>query len=83
MTADIFMKNWIMSMTSTPHSPANAANVTFSTPTSSSVCQRSSPNRMPAILQVARFTAAMIMQLKNRPRYTARKPRTADAARPE
>ena len=37
-------------MTSTPHSPANAANVTFSTPTISSVCQRSSPKRMPAIL---------------------------------
>jgi len=43
-------------------------NVTFSVPTSSSVSQRSSPNRMPAILQVARFTAAMIRQLKNSPR---------------
>jgi hypothetical protein len=62
------MKNWIMSMTSTPHSPANAANVTLSVPTISSVCQRSRPNRMPAILHVARFTDAMIRQLKNRPR---------------
>ncbi len=62
------MKNWIMSMTSTPQSPANAANVTFITPTIRSVSQRSSPKRMPAILQVARFTAAMIMQLKKRPR---------------
>ena len=33
MTAVILMKNWIMSMTSTPHSPECAANTTFSTPT--------------------------------------------------
>jgi hypothetical protein len=77
------MKNWIMSMTSTPQRPANAANVTFIVPTMTSVCQRSRPKRIPAILHVARFTDAMIMQLKNRPRYKARKPRTADAALPE
>jgi hypothetical protein len=38
---------------------------------------------MPAILQAARLTVAMIMQLKSRPRYTARKPRTTLAALPE
>ena len=30
ITAVILMKNWIMSMTSTPHSPECAANTTFS-----------------------------------------------------
>ena len=62
------MKNWIMSMTSTPHSPECVAKTTFSSPTASSVCQRSRPNRMAAILQAARFTVAMIMQLKSSPR---------------
>ena len=38
---------------------------------------------MPAILHAARFTVAMIMQLKNRPRYTERNPRTTLAALPE
>ena len=60
------MKNWIMSMTSTPHSPECAAKTTFSRPTASSVCQRSSPNSTAAILQAARFTVAMIMQLKKK-----------------
>ena len=68
ITAVILMKNWIMSMTSTPQSPECAANAAFSTPTNSSVCQRSRPNRMPAILQAARLTVAMIMQLNNSPR---------------
>ena len=40
MTAVILMKNWIMSMTSTPQSPECAAKTTLSTPTTSSVCQR-------------------------------------------
>ena len=57
-----------MSMTSTPHSPEWAANTTFSSPTASRVCQRSNPNSTAAILQAARFTVAMIMQLKSRPR---------------
>ena len=57
--------------------------MTLSNPTASSVCQRSRPNRMAAILQAARLTVAMMMQLKKRPRYTARKPRTALAALPE
>jgi hypothetical protein len=68
MTADILMMNWIMSMTSTPQRPECAAKATFSTPTPSNVCQRSRPNSTPAILQAARLTVAMIMQLKNRPR---------------
>ncbi len=68
MTAVILMKNWIMSMTSTPQRPECAANTTFKPPTMSSVCQRSSPKRTPAILQAARFTVAMIMQLKKSPR---------------
>jgi hypothetical protein len=36
-----------------------------------------------AILAAARVTVAMIAQLKNNPRYTARKPRTNAADRPE
>ena len=39
------MKNWIMSMTSTPHSPECAAKTTFSTPTISSVCHRVEPEQ--------------------------------------
>ena len=62
------MKNWIMSITSTPHRPLCAAKITFSTPTNSSVSQREKPKRMLAILQAARFTLAMIMQLKKKPR---------------
>ena len=68
MTAVILTKNWIMSMTSTPHKPEWAANTTFSRPTASSVSQRLKPNSTAAILQAARFTVAMMMQLKNRPR---------------
>jgi len=47
-----------------------------------SVSHFSKPNRMPEILVAARLTDAMMMQLKNRPRYTARKPRTPRAALP-
>ncbi len=83
MTAVILMKNWIMSMTSTPQRPECVAKTTLSVPTSASVCQRSRPNRTPAILQAARFTVAMIMQLNSSPRYTDRKPRTRPAAFPE
>ncbi len=62
------MKNWIMSITSTPHKPECAAKITLSVPTASSVCQRSKPKSIAAILHAARFTDAMMMQLKNRPR---------------
>ena len=57
--------------------------MTFSNPTASNVCQRLKPNSTLAILQAARFTVAMMMQLNSRPRYSARKPRTALAALPE
>ena len=56
---------------------------TFRIPSAVSVCQRSSPKRMPAIFTAARLTVAMIMQLKRSPRYTARNPRTTLAAVPE
>ena len=82
-TAVILMKNWIMSMTSTPHRPECAANATFSRPTNVSVCQRSKPKRIAAILHAARLTVAMMMQLKNRPRYSALNPRTTLAGVPE
>ncbi len=47
------------------------------------VCHLSKPNSIPAILHAARFTEAMIMQLKKSPRYTERNPRTNVAAFPE
>ncbi len=77
------MKNCRMSMTSTLHNPEWAANTTLSNPTASSVCQRSNPDSTAAILHAARFTVAMMEQLKQNPRYTARKPRTALAALPD
>src|ERR1022692_909122 len=52
MTAVILMKNWSISMTSTPQRPECAANTTFSRPTASSVCQRSKPNSTAAIFTV-------------------------------
>ena len=57
-----------MSMTSTPQRPEKVAKTTFSSPTAASVCQRLNPKSTAAILQAARFTLAMIMQLKSRPR---------------
>ncbi len=72
-----------MSITRTPHNPVCAAKATFKIPTASSVCMRVIPNSTLAILHAARFTEAMIMQLKNNPRYSARNPRTAVAAFPE
>ena len=68
MTAAILIKNWTMSITSTPHRPEWAAKTTFKSPTKSSVCQRSRPNKIPAILQAARFTLAMMIRLKKKPR---------------
>ena len=68
ITAVILMKNWIMSMTRTPHSPLIVAKATLSRPTMSRVCQRSILNRTAAILQAARLTVAMMMQLKTNPR---------------
>ena len=68
ITAVIAIKNWTMSMTSTPHRPEWAAKRTLSTPQKSSVSQGGRPKRMLAILQAARQTLARIMQLKNSPR---------------
>ena len=82
MTAAIFTKNWIMSTTSTPHRPEWAAKPTFSRPMPTSVSHLGRPKRMLAILHAARFTVPMMMQLKNSPRYTARKPRTTRAGPP-
>ena len=62
------MKNWIMSITSTPQSPECAAKATFSSPQITIVCQAGMPNRMLAILQAANVTVPMMKQLKNRPR---------------
>ena len=82
-TAVILMKNCTMSTTSTPHSPEWAAKTTLSTPQMQMVCQAGMPNMMLAILHAASVTMPMMKQLKNSPRYTARKPRTTDAALPE
>ncbi len=68
MTAVIIMKNWIMSMMSTPQSPVTAAKTTLRRPTTASVSQRLRPKRMAAILQAARLTVAMMMQLNRNPR---------------
>ena len=68
VTAVILTKNCTMSMTSTPQRPECAANAAFSTPTKRSVCHRGSPKRIAAILQAARLTVAMIMQLNRNPR---------------
>ncbi len=70
-------------MTSTPQRPEWAAKTTFKMPQMTIVCQAGMPKRMLAILQAARVTMPMMKQLKNRPRYTARKPRTTEAAVPE
>ena len=67
-TAVILMKNWIMSITSTPQSPEWAAKATLRTPVRRMVCHAGIPNRMLAILQAASVTVPMMKQLKNRPR---------------
>ena len=45
------------------------------------VCHGARPKRMFAILHAASVTIPMMKQLKKRPRYTARNPRTTDADR--
>ena len=67
-TAVILMKNWIMSMTSTPQSPECAAKTTFRIPQMTMVCTAERPKRMLAILQAASVTIPMMKQLKKRPR---------------
>ena len=60
--------NWMKSVTITPHSPDVAANAMFSTPQTMSVCGIGQPSTTLAILTAARFTEAMMKQLKSRPR---------------
>jgi hypothetical protein len=62
------MPNWMKSVTSTPQSPDVAANATFSAAQMSNVCDIGQPSSTFAILAAARFTDAMMTQLKNRPR---------------
>ncbi len=62
------MKNWIMSVTITPHRPAVAAKTIGTTTLIANVSKRGQPKRMPAIFTSARLTVAMIQQLKKSPR---------------
>ena len=62
------MPNWMKSVTSTPHSPDVAAKATLRTAQMRSVFPIGQPNNTFAILAAARFTVAMITQLKKRPR---------------
>ena len=64
----IAMPNWMKSTTSTPQSPDVAAKAMFITPQISRVCHIGQPRTMLAILAAARFTEAMMKQLKNSPR---------------
>ena len=62
------MPNWMKSVTSTPQSPEVAAKAMLSTAQMSSVCHIGQPSTTLAILAAARFTVAMITQLKKSPR---------------
>ncbi len=64
----IVIVNWIESVTSTPHSPDTDAKKIVITAAMDSVCQGGQPSTTLAIFTAARFTVAMITQLKNRPR---------------
>jgi hypothetical protein len=52
-------------------------------PATSTTVYLSTPSSTPPILMAANVTDAMIMTLKNTPRYTARNPRRNAAGRPE
>ena len=68
MAPAIAMPNWMKSVTSTPQSPEVAAKATFSTAQTRSVFPIGQPRITLAILTAARFTVAMMTQLKKRPR---------------
>jgi hypothetical protein len=70
------------SVSSTPVRPPRAANATVTPPATTIVQSGGTPSRMPAILMAASVTVAMIMTLKNTPRYTALKPRRNAAGLP-
>jgi hypothetical protein len=77
------MPNCSVSVTNTPHRPETEAKKMVMTPHTIKVRSMGQPSTTLPIFAAERFTAAMMMQLKNRPRNTARKPRRARAARPE
>jgi DNA-binding MurR/RpiR family transcriptional regulator len=62
------MPNWIVSVTSTPHSPLTEAKKIVMTAQTRSVRSIGQPSTMLPILAAARFTVAMMTQLKNSPR---------------
>ena len=64
----IVIENWIESVTSTPHKPETDAKKIVMTPQTMSVRSIGQPRRTFAILTAARFTVAMMTQLKSRPR---------------
>ncbi len=64
----IVIVNWIESVTSTPQSPETDAKKMVMTEQTSSVRSIGQPRTTFAILAAARFTVAMITQLKRRPR---------------
>ena len=66
-------------MTKTPQSPECAAKMTFRRPTASRVCQRGSPNMIPAILQAARFTRRHDHAVEEEPEID--RPEATDEAR--
>jgi hypothetical protein len=60
--------NWIESVTKTPQSPETDAKKIVITEQSRRVRPVGQPSTMLAILAAARFTVAMMKQLKNSPR---------------
>ena len=62
------MPNWMKSVTSTPQRPEVAAKKMLRTPQTTSVCPIGQPSITLAILAAARFTVAMMTQLKKSPR---------------
>ena len=62
------MVNWIESVTSTPHSPDTDAKKMVMVEQRRRVCHIGHPSTMLAIFAAARFTVAMMTQLKNKPR---------------
>lgn len=64
----IVMPNWSVSVTSTPHRPDTDAKKIVMIEQTSSVCQVGQPSTMLPILAAARFTVAMMKQLKKSPR---------------
>ncbi len=79
----IAMTNSMRSVTTTPQRPEVAEYAAVTAAATRTVVYLSAPSRTPPILMPASSTAAMIITLKNTPRYTALNPRRKTAARPE